>query len=80
MQSITWTGKQFIAAGEGGIMTSRDGVSWMDRFSDNGKYLNAITWTGKQLVTVGDYGAILVSEDGVSWVDRKLQMCMASTR
>jgi photosystem II stability/assembly factor-like uncharacterized protein len=77
LQSIAWTGKQFIAVGAGGIMTSEDGISWRDRFLDPGKYLNSVAWTGKQNVVVGDYGVVFISEDGISWFDHLLEICLA---
>jgi len=75
---ITWTGSQLVAvggeasvAGDGVILTSTDGLSWINRTpaSSLGS-LTDVTWTGSQLVAVGGKGLILTSPNGIDWTSR----------
>ncbi len=71
LMSVTWSGTQFVAVGESGvILTSPDGNVWTARISGTSNTLNAVIKAGSQLVAVGAGGTILTSSDGVTWVVR----------
>jgi len=58
----------------GSILTSRDGLEWVERAPGFRASLDAVTWTGRQAVAVGTSysgpnpaGAVATSADGLSW-------------
>ena len=74
VQSVTWTGTQFVTVGTGAtpgsppvVLTSPNGVTWTLRNATGVRSLRSVTWTGTQLVAVGDDGAISVSTNGIAW-------------
>ena len=75
---ITWTGSRLVAvggeaseAGNGVILTSTDGLSWINRTPASSLgTLTDVTWTGSQLVAVGGKGLILTSPNGIDWTSR----------
>lgn len=53
MASVTHTGSQYVAAGDG-AWTSPDGVTWTEVLpAATAKTLNRVVWTGTQVVAVG---------------------------
>lgn len=77
--SVSWSGKQFIATADGGlIITSPDGVTWTNQSSGSSQSLAAATWTGSQYIAVGaelkprgiSRGAIYTSPDAITWTHR----------
>jgi hypothetical protein len=71
LNSIVWTGTQFVAVaggpnGLGLILTSRDGAQWSVRSSGT-PTLRGITWSGSEIVAVGAGGTIITSPDGYRW-------------
>ncbi len=69
LYSVTWSGQQFVAVGQDGIiLTSNDKVNWSPPPNAGIAYnnLNGVTWAGTQFVAVGDAGIILTSPDGRS--------------
>ena len=61
LDSVTWSGKQFVAVGKGGVVvTSPDGITWTGHASPinvlTGTTLNAVAWLGNQYVAVGSNG------------------------
>jgi len=68
LKSAVWTGSRLVTAGsEGTILSTQDGVSWMDLGLKGNQYLKHITWTGKQLIAAGDSGKFYLSADGTDW-------------
>jgi hypothetical protein len=69
LQGVVWSGTQYVAVGNGGILTSPDGVQWTRQTS--GVYptdsFGGVTWSGTQFVAVGFGEPILTSPDGVAW-------------
>src|SRR6266699_4443960 len=66
--AITWSGSQFVALGQAGIiLTSPDGHTWTEQGAPVQADLFNIAWSGSQFVAVGFYGTILTSPDGGSW-------------
>ena len=65
LKDIAWNGVLLVAVGSGGIETSADGISWINRHS--GTALNAVNWNGSQFVALGDSGNVLTSMDGITW-------------
>lgn len=66
LNSVTWTGNLFVAAGNSGIiLTSPDGVQWSERNSGVSKNIISVCWSGNQLVAVG--GCVLTSSDAIQW-------------
>jgi uncharacterized repeat protein (TIGR02543 family) len=62
MNSVTWTGNNLVAAGEGGsIYYSIDGTIWEKCTSGTTDDLFGVTWTGTQLIAVGYGGLIMTS-------------------
>ena len=68
LSKIIWDGSQFVAVGGNGtILTSPDGVTWVIQSSGTNNDLHGISWNGSQFVAVGGNGTILASSDGVNW-------------
>jgi hypothetical protein len=68
LRAVTWTGAQFVAAGDGGaILTSPDGVAWTTRYSGTSQSLFSLVWAGTKLIASGYSGTILSSPDGITW-------------
>jgi Big-like domain-containing protein len=65
LNGVIWAGTQFVAVGNGTILTSPDGVAWTDRTAGTGAALRSVAWTGSKLLAVGDVA--LASPDGVQW-------------
>ncbi|MDB6031588.1 MAG: hypothetical protein JWM16_1926, partial [Verrucomicrobiales bacterium] len=57
-----------VAVGQGAIMTSGDGVNWIER-SDQGEF-NKILFTNDMFLAVGNDGTIVTSLNGVDWSRR----------
>jgi hypothetical protein len=72
LRDVVWSGNVFIAVGErGAILTSADGISWIEKESGTDADLSAVAADGSNVVAVGfkpATGVILQSTDhGVSW-------------
>jgi hypothetical protein len=69
---------QFVAVGdEGLVLTSADGVNWIQRQSGTSNQLSAVTYGQGQFVAVGTgytapSGVIVTSSDGINWIWRDL--------
>lgn len=77
--SMAHNGRLLVAVGDRGtIVTSVDGVSWLqlpafvDPQTGEGsptiQDLNAITWTGNRFVAVGKDGVVITSTNGLHWI------------
>lgn len=59
------------------IMSSTDGINWINHRTDIPKYgfanigLRSIIWTGTQFIAVGYNGRIITSPDGEKWTERE---------
>ena len=75
LYAITWTGSQLVAVGgeisatSGGvIMSSTDGINWINRTPAGSLgLLTDIAWTGSQLIAIGAKGLLLTSPNGIDW-------------
>lgn len=67
---VVWSGKQFLAVGEGITVASPDAIQWKTGalFSDDAALF--VTWAQGQFVAVGPKGMIQTSPDGVTWIER----------
>jgi len=61
LPGVAWSGTQFVAVGDGTILTSPDGHTWTAQSSDTSYYLESVAWSGSQFVVVGENGTILTS-------------------
>jgi len=70
LYSIARRSGLFVAVGHAGaILTSTNGLDWMDRSISPSNELHAIAWSDV-FVAVGKDGAILTSADGVIWTNQ----------
>jgi hypothetical protein len=68
LNSVIWTGNQFVAVGSGGaVITSDDGETWTQRYAGSWKSLRDIAFMGTRFVAVGD--TITTSTDGKQWTN-----------
>lgn len=69
LNDVLWSGDTFIAVGDSGvILTSVDGIDWVQIASGTDADLNAISSDGPDIVVVGDNATVLLStDDGESW-------------
>jgi hypothetical protein len=77
LNSIVWTGTQFVAVGDGGaVHTSSDGTTWKKQHLSGVQRLDAVAWSGQNYVSVGsrtyDYHRIILfSNDGITWTQHR---------
>src|SRR3989442_6022940 len=78
LSAVAYGNGEFVAVGFGGtILTSTDGVSWVQRQSGTQNYLKGVAYGNGQYVAVGDSdvfltpGTILTSVDGVNWAQHQ---------
>lgn len=57
--TISWNGSQFLAAGNGVMITSVDGITWSPRNTFTGNGILAIDWDGSQYIAAGSNGTII---------------------
>jgi hypothetical protein len=69
LNDVAWTGSSFVAVGSGGkILTSTDGIGWMERSSPVSVDLIAVTSRESDVVAVGGDATVLLStDDGATW-------------
>ncbi len=71
INGIVWSGSQFVAVGNAGIiLTSPDGSHWIFQNSPVIADLIAVAWLGDQFVAVGAQDTVLSSPDGINWSKR----------
>lgn len=84
LRGIAYNGNGlYVTVGsKGTVLTSTDGVNWIQRQSGTDKNLSSVIWGKKQFVSVGDEGTILVSSDGVNWekVNLNINSCFYKVR
>ena len=75
-RNVNYVNGMFIAVGQAGtIVTSTDGLNWMDRESGTSDNLDAVAY-GKSIYVIvgsnleGTSGTILTSTDGITWTPR----------
>ncbi|RIX53952.1 hypothetical protein D3P08_06785 [Paenibacillus nanensis] len=67
---VVWGAGKFVAAANGGIYTSANGVSWKKEkvpFRDQYGGLRNIVWTGKFFVASSQVDGVYTSKDAVNW-------------
>jgi len=68
LNSIAWSGREFVAVGRDGIIVvSNNGSEWSKCDFECETTLNRIVWVGGRFVAVGDRGAIISSKNGATW-------------
>lgn len=69
LNDVHWTGEAFIAVGDSGaILTSADGIEWVERASYTDADLVAVDSQGPDVVAVGSETTVLLSSDnGAGW-------------
>ncbi|MEO7426079.1 MAG: hypothetical protein ABI036_12900 [Fibrobacteria bacterium] len=80
LNSVIWTGNEFVAVGGGDIIASKDGADWVKWYSGDSLELASVVWTGSQYIVGGirranpyvayDTAVILTSVDGTTWKKR----------
>ena len=74
LYGITWANGYFVAVGwSGSILTSVDGITWLDRISETSVQLNAISYANGLFVVAGGSftnSALLTSTDAIHWTNR----------
>jgi hypothetical protein len=72
LNTVCWTGSQFVAAGQGGVIfTSPDGTAWTSRHAPLATHWHASTAGGGTIVLTGDR-AVVTSADGIVWMVQPL--------
>jgi photosystem II stability/assembly factor-like uncharacterized protein len=80
LNSIVWTGNDFFAVGDFGIiLASHDGISWTIKSTDSTIFLNSVATSGSAYVAVGNdrfntiNGCVIVtSPDGNTWTKKTI--------
>jgi photosystem II stability/assembly factor-like uncharacterized protein len=68
LESVVYSLDQFVAVGDKGtIVTSKDGINWLQQHSGTTGNLKDITYGKGKYVAVGTKGVILNSSDGSEW-------------
>jgi len=69
LNDVLWDGGSFIAVGDNGvILTSDDGIDWVERESFTDVGLSAVASNGSEIVAVGyDTTVLLSTDNGESW-------------
>jgi hypothetical protein len=65
--AVTYGTGLFVAVGYGNIVTSTDGVTWVQQRWPSTDWMFGIAYGGGQFVAVGEHGTIVSSADGLSW-------------
>ena len=60
-----------FSPGLGVVLTSEDGVNWVERHREDHLSLEAVVWTGSRFVAVGIGYDVLLSPDGLSWSEQQ---------
>jgi len=68
LSTVTYGRGLFVAVGNV-VVTSRDGVNWVQRQNLNFPF-NSICYAAGQFVAVGDSGSFFTSLDGIEWQQR----------
>lgn len=72
LNDVIWTGKQFVAVGDKGLMmTSNDGIKWTRAASPTKESMNRIIRAKDTYYIVGSNGLILTSKDMKTWKKHK---------
>jgi hypothetical protein len=73
LATVCWTGTQFVAAGQGGVIfTSPDGAAWTPRHTPLAADWYASAAGGGKIVLTGDASAVVTSTDGIAWTVQPL--------
>jgi len=71
LEDVAYGNSTFVAVGwRGTILTSRDGVRWVERPSGIEDFLQDVAYGNGTFVAVGEWGTILTSRDGVKWMQQ----------
>ena len=73
---VTWNGTRFVAVGWDEILTSENGIDWVqaqlpaDYPSGAGTPLRSVAWSGSLnlFLVVGGINVVMTSSDGISWI------------
>ena len=53
------------------MLSSKDGISWVERSSGKSKALNAAAYGNNTYVVVGELGTIITSPNVTNWTERE---------
>lgn len=71
LNDVIWDGDVFIAVGSGGaVLTSVDGIEWIERDSTTDANLNAVSYYGSDIFAVGHEIVLLSTDHGETWVTK----------
>lgn len=71
LNGVYYGNNTFLAVGRNGtILTSLDGIDWINQASGTPQDLNDVCYGNNTFVAVGYSGTILTSADGISWVSQ----------
>lgn len=74
LNGVAWSGLEFVAvgAGSGTMITSSDGITWVDNTATSGttNTLNSVTHDGLLFIAVGAAGTIITTSDGITGTAR----------
>lgn len=68
LEAVAFARHQFVAVGDGLVLTSRDAATWSGRTGPRG--LRALTFFNNTFVAATSDGAIFTSPDSMAWVGR----------
>jgi len=71
LAGVVWSGTQFVAVGNPGILTSPDGITWTAQAAGSAYSLYGVAWSGTLFAAVGTLGTIVTSPDGITWTLRE---------
>ena len=67
LEEVTYGNGIFVTVGEKRtILTSSNGISWIEKNSESTKHYSGITFAKGLFVIVGSSGTIVTSHDGIS--------------
>ena len=84
-KKVIWTGKEFVAVGENGIIAfSLNGQTWNKRIIDGIGTITGIAYNGNKYVAIGrnlnnEETTILSSSDGITWTQRPMKTKSSSS-
>src|SRR5262249_46054757 len=81
LYTVCWTGSQFVAAGQGGVIfTSPDGSAWTSRPSTLAGTRGTSAAGGGKIVLAGDSSAVVTSPDGIVWTVQPISSLVYGAR
>jgi hypothetical protein len=71
LNDVIWDGDVFVAVGESGsILTSVNGIDWVERQTASDAGLSAVASYGPDIIAVGDGIVLLSTDHGENWITK----------